>query len=494
MKQSNLNNLLYTDSKEMNRNALTSIKSLEALESLQQKQNKASNSILIDSVGFTESIKIKQPFMQTFKQDTTTRPDKQSNFTTSSMSTDNTNIHYKDSIISISQTNRQTISNKTKKTIYVSIGDINGVGFELILKNHSIITQWCKPIYCVDESVLFNAAKLLNTEIPDDFHIYPLNIEDTPINPGIVCAKSGLYSFRSFCRAVELSIENNAFLVTLPINKYAWKLAGIKYAGHTQYLRERFKKDAIMMLGCESMFVALYTDHIPLRKVADMIQKESILRFFRDFYNSYNRLFVSLSNTIISKNEYMLKDSKHEITPEVVKQNAINAKMAKRLLYDAHNAKQTHKQEKYHAKDTTNLNIINKKDKNLLQIAVLGLNPHAGDNGLLGYEDIVINECIAHINKEIGREVFVGTFAPDSAFIPSNRKLYQVFIAMYHDSGLAPLKALYFDKSINVSLNLPILRTSPDHGTCFDKAYKLHNDISMYSYLESFKFIVKCEI
>ena len=64
---------------------------------------------------------------------------------------------------------------------------------------------------------------------------------------------------------------------------------------------------------------------------------------------------------------------------------------------------------------------------------------------------------------------------------------------MYHDSGLTPLKALYFDRSINVSLNLPILRTSPDHGTCFDKAYQSNNNISMESYLESFRFLVSSE-
>ena len=496
MKQSDLNSLLYTDGKEITHETLTSIQSLETLETLQQTQDKDDNVISKDSIKSIESTLNKQ----SFKQDSaTTHLHSQRHSLATHVLVNSTKNPYKDSMQSMPQSNTHTIANKPKKTIYVAIGDINGIGLELILRNHSTITQWCMPIYCIDEAVLFNAAKLLNIEIPDDMYIYPLNIEDTPITPGVVCAKSGLYSFMSFQKAVELSIENNAALVTLPINKYAWQLANIKYAGHTQYLRDRFKKDAIMMLGCESMFVALYTDHIPLRKVADTIQKESLLQFFRDFYYAYSALFMAESDVkLTNKDDSKLKDSKtnqldtlHEITPEVVKQNSINAKMAKRLLYDAHNTSLTHKQENYNIEDSMQHDQLNKKSKKQLKIAVLGLNPHAGDNGVLGHEDMIINDCIAHINEEIGSEVFVGTFAPDSAFIPNNRKLYQVFIAMYHDSGLAPLKALYFDKSINVSLNLPILRTSPDHGTCFDKAYKMQHDISMESYLESFRFILR---
>ncbi|MBL6973824.1 MAG: 4-hydroxythreonine-4-phosphate dehydrogenase PdxA, partial [Sulfurimonas sp.] len=75
-------------------------------------------------------------------------------------------------------------------------------------------------------------------------------------------------------------------------------------------------------------------------------------------------------------------------------------------------------------------------------------------------------------NSIIGEELFFGPVVPDIAFTPGFRKNYQYFAAMYHDQGLAPLKALYFDESINVSLNLPIIRTSVDHGTAFDIAYK----------------------
>lgn len=397
------------------------------------------------------------------------------------------------------QQTRQNGSIESKNIIYVSIGDINGIGLELILRNHTEITAYCTPVYCIDYEVLEYAAKKLALQIPKDMYIQPINMQnifnDEIIKAGQICAESGLYSFKSFEVALELSIECNANLVTLPIHKYAWQLAGIEYAGHTQYLRHRFQKEAIMMLGCKEMFVALFTDHIPLSKVSKMIQKERLLQFYRDFYRAYSLIFVAQSPknytkySSSSKNSCEIQlESLDDFSSNTLKQNMINANLVERLLYDKKNAPEQNIMEK---KDISKGFMQNKKE---LKIAVLGLNPHAGDNGLLGHEDSIINECIEIINKELGSEVFVGSIAPDSAFIPYNREHYNVFIAMYHDSGLAPLKALYFDKSINVSLNLPILRTSPDHGTCFDKAYKLGNNISMESYLESFRFLCQMNV
>ncbi len=502
MKQQNLNVLLHTESKDITHNTLTSIQSLETLEeieALQQAHNKDSNKVPQDSIKLAESLAVRQSLMQDSQKHAaiTHLHNRMASLETHILA-NSTKNPYKNIANSNTQTHIGDI--KHKKKVYVAVGDINGVGLELILRNHALITQWCIPIYCVDEIVLQNAAQLLNMEIPNDMYIVPLDIQDTPITPGVVCAKSGLYSFFSFYQAVELSIEHNAPLVTLPIHKYAWQLAGIEYAGHTQYLRERFQQDAIMMLGCEAMFVALYTDHIPLNKVASMIQKEPLLQFFRDFYHAYSAIFMPAQNITQENDNKTPQDSKqlsayaHHIIPQALKKHAISAKMVKRLLHDTQSINKTHTHSNHYitdsiqpSKSATN----NTTHIKPLQIAVLGLNPHAGDNGVLGQEDILINECIACINNEIGSEVFVGAFAPDSAFIPNNRKLYNVFIAMYHDSGLAPLKALYFDKSINVSLNLPILRTSPDHGTCFDKAYKNNNDICMDSYLESFKFLLR---
>jgi 4-hydroxythreonine-4-phosphate dehydrogenase len=123
---------------------------------------------------------------------------------------------------------------------------------------------------------------------------------------------------------------------------------------------------------------------------------------------------------------------------------------------------------------------------------VLGLNPHAGDDGVLGDEEKIIQKAINNANLEICRSGGTTTYSdplvPDIAFTPNVRKHYTHYVAMYHDQGLAPLKALYFDEGINVSLNLPILRTSVDHGTAFDIAYK-GRKVNGLSYLNAIRYI-----
>jgi len=165
-----------------------------------------------------------------------------------------------------------------------------------------------------------------------------------------------------------------------------------------------------MMLGCKKMFVGLFTEHIPLRKVAKKINEKDLTKFLIDYYN-------------------------------------------------------------------------NVKSDN---IGVLGLNPHASDNGVLGNEEVEIFKAIKNANTILEKKVFKGPLVPDIAFSPMSRKNYTYFVAMYHDQGLAPLKALYFDESINVSLNLPIIRTSVDHGTAFNIAYK-NEKLNTKSYINAIK-------
>ena len=166
------------------------------------------------------------------------------------------------------------------------------------------------------------------------------------------------------------------------------------------------------MLGCKEMFVALFSDHIPLKDVPSKIDFEGLSAFLERFYRSFGF------------------------------------------------------------------------DKAL----VLGLNPHAGDGGVLGNEEFIINEAINHTNKKLQKDVFFGAISPDVAFNKANREKYKVFVAMYHDQGLIPLKALYFEESINVTLGLPILRASVDHGVAFDIAYK--NKASTKSYLNALDFLL----
>jgi len=283
-----------------------------------------------------------------------------------------------------------------KPTLAISIGDLNGVGIEIALKSHKKLLKLCKPIYCINKSMLNQASKLLNMDIPNDFQIQKVKGNFT-IKPSKLSAKSGMYAYNSFMSAIKLCETKKADgVVTLPINKEAWMLAGLEYKGHTDLMRSYFHKEAIMMLGCEAMYVALFTEHIPIKDIASSIKYKRLKQFFLDLHTSI-----------------------------------------------PHN-----------------------------NIAVLGLNPHAGDNGVLGNEELIITKAIKSANKKIGFEQFIGPIVPDVAFAPNFRKNFNYFVAMYHDQGLAPLKALYFDDSVNISLNLPIIRTSVDHGTAFDIAYQ----------------------
>lgn len=282
------------------------------------------------------------------------------------------------------------------KRIAISVGDLNGVGFEIILKAHEQVKTLCEPIYCINYTMAHQAANLLKRQIPNDFYLYKVSGEFT-IAPGEVSQLSGKYSYDSFVSAVNLAkLGAVDAIVTLPIHKEAWKMAGIHYVGHTDALRDIFNQEAIMMLGCEKMYVALFTEHIPLREVISHVNVAELRDFMIRFYNSVG------------------VDS----------------------------------------------------------IGVLGLNPHAGDNGVIGDEERFIEQAISEVNTHFGKEIFVGPLVPDVAFTPHQRMRFTHFIAIYHDQGLGPLKALYFDESINVSLGLPIIRTSVDHGTAFDIAYK----------------------
>ncbi len=296
-----------------------------------------------------------------------------------------------------------------KHKIAISIGDLNGIGLELILKSHKEISKLCKPIYCINEKLLIQGASKLKLKIPKDFKLFETKGE-FEIKPSRVTSKAGKYSYDSFLNAIKLTQNKKTkALVTLPINKESWNKAGIKFKGHTEVLREHFNKNAIMMLGCKEMYVSLFTEHIALKKVAKRIKEEDLTKFLLDFYTSV-------------------------------------------------------------------------KEKNIL---VLALNPHASDNGVLGDEEIEIFKAIKNANKTLNEEIFKGPAVPDTAFSPKSRQMYKYFVAMYHDQGLAPLKALYFEQSINVSLNLPIIRTSVDHGTAFDIAYKNKTNISNLSYLNA---------
>jgi 4-hydroxythreonine-4-phosphate dehydrogenase len=306
------------------------------------------------------------------------------------------------------------------KKIAVSIGDLNGIGIQLALENHNTIKKVIEPLYCIDKKMLEQASKLLDLSIPKDFVCVEEIHKAFTLQPSKVNKESGAYSFASFEKAVSLTKNRTVEgVMTLPIHKKAWELAEVEYKGHTDALRDFFMADAIMMLGCSKMYVALYTEHVPLHQVSKKVENiEQLSSFLINFYYAIQ------------------KDLKEEE-----------------------------------------------------KIALLGLNPHAGDDGVLGEEEKSIIKATKIAHKKIGKAIYTQPLVPDIAFTPNSRKNYKYFVAMYHDQGLAPLKALYFDEGINVSLNLPIVRASVDHGTAFDIAYsraKLNN----LSYLNAINYFL----
>lgn len=299
----------------------------------------------------------------------------------------------------------------------ISIGDINGIGLEIALKSHDEIKKYCEPIYCINETMLQWGAAKLGLDVPDDFN-YSKCGDIFEIKAGEVTIEAGKSSYESFLNAINLSKKSKVdAIVTLPINKEAWNLAGVKYKGHTDALADILDCETIMMLGCEEMFSILYTHHIPLKDVSQTIKTKKLKKFLCKIQN-----FLHVD-----------------------------------------------------------------------KIAVLGLNPHAGDGGVIGNEDKKIAKAIKKANKKFNQDIFVGPLVPDIAFTQTNRKKYTHFVCMYHDQGLIPLKTLYFDESINVSLNKKIIRTSVDHGTAFDIAYKNANPSSK-SYINAINEAIKLSL
>lgn len=317
---------------------------------------------------------------------------------------------------------------------YVSIGDVNGISTEIALRSFARLRALGihDVVYGIDSALLESARDLLG--MPRDFaqqlqpcalaaldlreellHMFPharsLGIAHAlaPIALPQICAgessaSAGLYACKSFLYGIMLAQRGEvSALLTLPVHKRAWSEAGIAFAGHTELLRALFGVEVIMVLGCEAMMVALYTDHIPLHAVSARVLE-----------GGGSRLYA-----------FLLR----------LAQSPLAAR----------------------------------------EIAILGLNPHAGDGGCIGSEDSTIAAAIRRANSTLARDVFVGPLVPDVAFAPKMRARFQTFVAMYHDQGLAPLKALHFEQSVQISIGLPIVRVSVDHGTAFDIAYKNQN-------------------
>jgi len=205
-------------------------------------------------------------------------------------------------------------------------------------------------------------------------------------------------------------------MVTAPISKYSWNLAGIKYSGHTEYLSLIYPQ-AIMSFWSDRLNVALFTHHIPLKRALKRIKKDALLEFFIRLNSNIEKLCAGKHSLLVS-----------------------------------------------------------------------GLNPHAGEEGLLGREELEeIIPAIEEAKKE-GLPIS-GPFPPDIVCRTALNHPDKIVIALYHDQGLIAFKLVSFERGVNVTLGLPFIRTSPDHGTAFDIVGK--GIASSQSMAEAIKIAVK---
>jgi 4-hydroxythreonine-4-phosphate dehydrogenase len=310
------------------------------------------------------------------------------------------------------------MSVKKGPVIGISVGDLNGIGIELILKTFadSRISEFCTPIIFGSNKILnhyrklmpeininYNNIKEINKANPKQLNVFSAWEEDVEILPGQANETGGKYGVLSLQAAVK-ELKNNEIdaLVTAPLNKHTMQSGNFNFTGHTPYLKEAFKADEVVMLMvAENMKVALLTEHLAIGDVAKNITKEQIIKKINLLKNSL-------------KKDFGIDRPK---------------------------------------------------------IAVLGLNPHAGDEGLVGKEEKeIIRPAVIEAKKNDC--VVLGPYSADAFFARGIHEKFDAVLAMYHDQGLIPFKSLALGEGTNFTAGLPVIRTSPDHGTAFDIAGK----------------------
>ena len=305
-----------------------------------------------------------------------------------------------------------------KPRIGITLGDINGVGPEVVIKAlaDNRLLAIITPVLYGSARVISYYKKLVNVEefnytqvrnkgqfAPKSINVINCWDDNLEISPGKATLDSGKAAFVALKQASEELKEGFIdALVTAPIDKSTIHSEEFPFKGHTEFLTQFFGvTDSLMFMVSDKLRVGLVTEHIPLKDVSSAITKEKI-----------------------------------EIKLKIMEQSL-------------------------------------RKDFGISKpkIAVLGLNPHSGDNGLLGQEEeLIIKPAIAD-QKNKGKLVF-GPFPADGFFAASTYSKYDGVLAMYHDQGLVPFKSLAFEDGVNFTAGLPVVRTSPDHGTGYAIAGK----------------------
>ncbi len=296
----------------------------------------------------------------------------------------------------------------------ITIGDVNGIGPEILIKavSDSRITDICTPVIYASAKVIsyhrniakvdnffYNTASSSDKIVEGKINLINCWTENVNINIGTNTVEGGKYAKVSLDSALfDLKDKKIDALVTAPINKKSMSMIDFGFKGHTDYISSFCNCDnSVMIMLSEDLRVALLTHHIPLNEVSSFVTKKNIL------------------DSLESLNQIMIKDF----------------------------------------------------DKEKPLIAVLGLNPHAGDGGVIGKEEE--EHIIPAIEVAKNKGIFVnGPFPSDSFWGTMEYKKYDIVLAMYHDQALIPFKLLAFTDGVNFTGGLPFVRTSPDHGTGYD--------------------------
>ncbi|MBK6978776.1 MAG: 4-hydroxythreonine-4-phosphate dehydrogenase PdxA [Cytophagaceae bacterium] len=315
------------------------------------------------------------------------------------------------------------MENEFLPKIGITIGDVNGIGPEVLLKAISTnrINKICTPI-------IYGSGKHLSRykQVIDMHHWQYVGINEAKqaqsknsslinclkgdyfeIEFGKKDPKAGKLAFDSLERATnDLKKGEIDGLVTAPISKENIQSENFKFPGHTEYLAKKFEKNQVLMLMVsDDLRIGVVTGHVPLSDIKNKLTKELISEKLRIFIDSL-------------KIDFGIQKPK---------------------------------------------------------IAVLGLNPHAGENGLLGEEE---NNVIIPVIKDFTQNgnIVIGPFPTDGFFANGSYKKFDGILAMYHDQGLTPFKMMAFESGVNFTAGLMGIRTSPDHGTAFDIAGKNQAD------------------
>ncbi len=306
----------------------------------------------------------------------------------------------------------------------ISIGDLNGIGSEIVLKTFedARILDFCTP-------VIFASAKTMTffkTHFKSGINFHNINNisklaigkvnvlncwnEPVKIEFGQEDIKIGEYAIKSLQAATKALKDNEIdVLVTAPINKHNIQSEEFKFPGHTDYLAQELEGESLMFMVTDTLRVGLLTDHVPVKDVSAHITSELIEKKINTVYQSLQK-------------DFKIRRPK---------------------------------------------------------IAVLGINPHTGDNGVIGSEDDTVLRPTLQKIKDSGKLVY-GPYAADSFFGSNNYKNFDAIVASYHDQGLIPFKTLSFGQGVNFTAGLNRVRTSPDHGTAYEIAGKGEADANSF--------------